>query len=325
MTLQRMLRKSSAVNNMANTLHIPVLLEEVLSFVDSKKSYVVLDMTLGRGGHAEEILKKIPSNSHYYGVDRDRQAIEYCQQNLKTDRNIELCLIRTNFSKAVDIVREYGEKGADFILMDIGVSSPQFDDPSRGFSYRFDSKLDMRMNRDDLISCYDIINSYTEEELVKIFSEYGQCHNARRVSKEIVEKRKEKKIETTFELVDIIKDVLPKKELNAEGHPCKQYFLALRYAVNNELDELKKGVEKAVNFLNKNGRLAVISFNFLEDKIVKNTFSPYISKKKVDKYKREEKEDTFHYLTKKPIVALDEEIKRNPRSRSAIMRVIERS
>ena len=209
--------------------------------------------------------------------------------------------------------------------MDIGVSSPQFDDPSRGFSYRFDSKLDMRMNRDDLISCYDIINSYTEEELVKIFSEYGQCHNARRVSKEIVEKRKEKKIETTFELVDIIKNVLPKKELNAEGHPCKQYFLALRYAVNNELDELKKGVEKAVNFLNKNGRLAVISFNFLEDKIVKNTLSPYISKKKVDKYKREEKEDTFHYLTKKPIVALDEEIKRNPRSRSAIMRVIERS
>ena len=301
--------------------HIPVLLEEVLSYVDVNDK-VLIDMTLGRGGHTEKILSKVSKDCRYYAVDRDINAIDYCKEKFK-DKKIEY--IHSNFSKAIDKIKESNEKSADFILFDIGVSSPQFDDPERGFSYRYDSKLDMRMNQDDKLTCYDVINTYSEEELVDIFSKYGQCHNAKRVASNITTRRKEKPIETTLQLVDIIKEVLPKKELNSVGHPCKQYFLALRYEVNDELKELEVGLKKAIEFLSDQGRLVVISFNFLEDKITKSIMNNYITNKKIDKYKKDEIEfPIYRYLTKKPILANEKELEENNRSKSAIMRVIER-
>lgn len=303
--------------------HVPVLLNEVLSFVKDDDNQVVVDMTLGRGGHASYILKKIGENSSYYGIDRDSDAISYCNEHLKSDTS-RIKLIHSNFSNAIKEVKNY-EKDASLILFDIGVSSPQFDDPERGFSYRFDSKLDMRMNKDDKVTASYIINNYSEEELVNIFSSYGQCHNSKRVAANILLRRKEKPIETTFQLVDVIKEVLPKKELNSKGHPCKQYFLALRYVVNNELQELEKALKEAIEFLKIGGRLIIISFNYLEDKIVKNIFSTYIVKKKIDKYKvNEEDEHYYLYLNKKPIIANLDELKINNRAKSAIMRVIER-
>lgn len=303
--------------------HVPVLLNEVLSFVKDDDNQVVVDMTLGRGGHASYILKKIGENSSYYGIDRDSDAISYCNEHLKSD-TCRIKLIHSNFSNAIKEVKNY-EKDASLILFDIGVSSPQFDDPERGFSYRFDSKLDMRMNKDDKVTASYIINNYSEEELVNIFSSYGQCHNSKRVAANILLRRKEKPIETTFQLVDVIKEVLPKKELNSKGHPCKQYFLALRYAVNNELQELEKALKEAIEFLKIGGRLIIISFNYLEDKIVKNIFSDYIVKKKIDKYKvNKEDEHYYLYLNKKPIIANLDELKINNRAKSAIMRVIER-
>lgn len=303
--------------------HVPVLLSEVLSFVKEDEKQVVVDMTLGRGGHASYILKKIGKNSSYYGIDRDIEAINYCNEHLKSD-TCKIKLIHSNFSNAIKEVKNY-EKKASLILFDIGVSSPQFDDPERGFSYRFDSKLDMRMNKDDKVTASYIINNYSEEELVNIFSSYGQCHNSKRVASNIVLKRKEKPIETTFQLVDVIKEVLPLKELNIKGHPCKQYFLALRYAVNNELQELEKALKEAIEFLSIGGRLIIISFNYLEDKIVKNIFSNYIVKKKIDKYKVNKEEEHYYlYLNKTPIIANLDELKVNNRAKSAIMRVIER-
>lgn len=319
-----MLKNLLVVTSMSEfNLHKPVLLNEVLSFVKSDDNQVVVDMTLGRAGHAKEICKKIGKGSKYYGIDRDNDAINYCKDNFKSDK-VKITLIHSNFSSAIKEVKKFNETSASFILLDIGVSSPQFDDPTRGFSYRYDSPLDMRMNQDDKLSAYDVINHYSEEDLVYIFSNYGQCHNAKRVSKNIILRRKEKPIKTTFELVDVIKEVLPSSELKAVGHPAKQYFLALRYEVNQELKELETGLKEAIEFLSKNGRLASISFNFLEDKIVKNVMSSYVSKIKKDKYKQNDEEDSYSLLTKKPITATEEELETNNRAKSAIMRIIER-
>lgn len=302
--------------------HQPVLLNEVLSFVKTDNNQVIVDMTLGRFGHGSNIVKKIGSGSRYYGIDRDNDAINYCNEHYHDDK-VKLRFIHSNFSRGIEEVKKYGEKEADFILFDIGVSSPQFDNPERGFSYRFDSPLDMRMNQDDKLTCYDVVNNYSENQLVEIFSKYGQCHNAKRVANNIVNRRKEKPIKTTLQLVDIIKEVLPAKELNGIGHPCKQYFLALRYEVNKELYELEIGLKEAILFLKKEGRLACISFNFLEDKIVKNIINEFTKGEKKDKYKKVETTDYIN-LTKKPITAGEEELKANNRAKSAILRIIER-
>lgn len=300
------------------------MLNEVLSFVpDRKLTYV--DLTLGRGGHASEILARIKRGSHFYGVDRDPDALDYSRGFLSSYQSkADLHFLHTDFASATDKLSQVID-GADFILLDIGVSSPQFDDPSRGFSYRYDAPLDMRMDPSDTLTAEMIVNTYPEKELIRVFRDLGECKVYYPVVKKIEEIRKNHVIRTTFELVDIIKSSLPARELRKEGHPAKQFFLGLRYEVNNEMGELKIGLPKAIDFLKPGGRLVIITFNSEEDKIAKDTFRRYAKSSHVDKYSQEEETCTYQSLTKKPLVPSESEIALNPRAKSAILRAIERS
>ena len=305
--------------------HKPVLLEEVLSFVEKNRKMTYVDMTLGRGGHASHILSKIRKGSTFYGIDRDEDALSYCRGFLASYQNkVDLHYIHAEFKDATEILREKID-GADLILMDIGVSSPQFDDPNRGFSYRFDAPLDMRMNQEDSLTAKIILNTYPEKELIRVFKDLGECEGYYPVVKKILQRREEKEIETTFELVDIIKASLPNRLLRKEGHPAKQFFLGLRYEVNGEIDQLRKGLKDAIEFLNPKGRLIIISFNSEEDRIVKDTFKKYTSNVHKDKYKTGEKEDGYTILTKKPILPTAEEVNLNSRSKPSILRALERN
>lgn len=306
--------------------HIPVMMKEVLSFVkEEKQTYV--DMTLGRGGHADRIIEKIGKDSLFYGVDRDQEAIEYSKCVLhKWDKKASLHYLKSDFKNAPDALRKSGLNGADFILMDIGVSSPQFDDPNRGFSYRYDSPLDMRMDQSQGKTARDIINTADEKELIHIFRDLGQCHIYYPVVRKILNARDSHPIETTFDLVDIIKSSLPERELRKQGHPAKQFFLGLRYEVNGEIDELKVGLKNALEFLNSKGRLVIICFNSEEDRIVKETFKKASVTETGDKYHPlvNVKESQYRILTKKPLTPTEEEVKENNRSKPSILRAIER-
>lgn len=305
--------------------HIPVMLDEVLSFVPSGKKMTYLDMTLGRAGHASNIMKRMGKGSTFIGVDRDNDALQYCEHFLTPyAKTVKQYFLHSTFAECVETLKKSGFDGADFILMDIGVSSPQFDDPSRGFSYRYDAPLDMRMDQKDSLTAADIINRYDEEKLCHVFRDLGQCKIYYPVVKKILKVREEKRIETTFELVDIIKSSLPTKELRKEGHPAKQFFLGLRYEVNGEMDQLQKGLRQAIEFLYPKGRLVIISFNSEEDKIVKDTFKEYVVEKHVDKYKADVETGGYIALTKKPLLPTKEEIEGNNRSKPSILRAIER-
>ena len=199
--------------------HNPVLANEVVSLLPEKKKITYLDRTLGRGGHASLILKKLQKGSAFYGIDRDRDAIDYCKDFLKPfSQKVRLNFLHSDFASSISKLRERKVLGADFILMDIGVSSPQFDDPSRGFSYRYDAPLDRRRDQEQKLTAKSIVNGYSEKELCRVFGELGQCHIYYPVVKAIRTKREIKPVETTFELVDIIKANLPQKELRKEGH-----------------------------------------------------------------------------------------------------------
>ncbi len=305
--------------------HIPVMLEEVLSFVPKNKKMTYVDMTLGRGGHAFQILKRMRRGSSFYGVDRDEDALNYCTGFLASFKDkTDLHFIHAEFKDATDYIKN-SIPGADFILMDIGVSSPQFDDPSRGFSYRFDAPLDMRMNQDDSLTAKIILNTYPEKELIRVFRDLGECEGYYPVVKRILQEREEKEIETTFQLVDLIKESLPSKFLKKEGHPAKQFFLGLRYEVNGEIEQLQMGLKKAIEFLNPEGRLVIISFNSEEDRIVKETFKQYAKSSHRDKYKKESSDCHYTILTKKPLLPTEEELERNSRSKASILRALERN
>lgn len=308
--------------------HTPVMLEEVLSFVPHKKLTYV-DLTLGRGGHASHVLSLLKKGSQFYGVDKDENAIEYCKTFLKPYEKVAtINFVHSPYSKAIPLLKDKGVKGADFILMDIGVSSPQFDDPDRGFSYRFDAPLDMRMDQNDnSLTAKDIVNGYSEKDLCRVFRDLGEAKDYYPVVRKILAKREEKPIETTFELVDIIKEALPRYDLKKKGHPAKQFFLGLRYEVNHEIDELSQGLEEAINFLNPKGRLVIISFNSEEDRIVKNIFKKFTIAKKTDKYLpvlTKGEEAGYVALTKKPLVPTEKEIQENNRSKPSILRALER-
>ncbi|MFA6829538.1 MAG: 16S rRNA (cytosine(1402)-N(4))-methyltransferase RsmH [Bacilli bacterium] len=307
--------------------HKPVMLKEVLSFVDTKRPITYVDMTLGRAGHAQEILSIAKKQSKFIGVDKDLKALEFSKNVLsRFEKKAELNYLHAPYSKAVEAIKNTGVKGADFILMDIGVSSPQFDDPSRGFSYRFDAPLDMRMDQTQNTTARDIVNTASEKELVHIFRDLGECSIYYPVVKRILAERESNPIETTFQLVDIIKQSLPAKELRKAGHPAKQFFLGLRYEVNGEINELREGLVAGIEFLNPHGRLVIISFNSEEDKIVKETFKKYVSVQKSDKYHPllNEKEPSYIALTKKPLVPSEDQIEDNNRSKPSILRAIER-
>lgn len=305
--------------------HIPVLLNEVLSFIDKdKKGQVVVDMTLGRAGHSINIMNMLDKSSILYGCDRDESALTYSKIRLSSIKQKHY-FIHNVFSKDIESLKELGVKGADFILMDIGVSSPQFDDPNRGFSYRYDAPLDMRMDTTQTLTAKEVVNTYSQEELKRILFEYGGEKFAGPISKRIVIERQVKPIETTFELVDVIKKALPERMLHKKGHPAKQTFMALRYEVNDERNELEKGLNDAIQFLNVGGKLLVISFNSDEDEMVRNTFLSYAPKVTFNRnLPLPDINAPYSILTKKGLTPSSKELEENPRSASAKLRVIER-
>ena len=305
--------------------HKSVLLDECIENLNIRKDCVYVDGTLGGGGHSYHILKALNGTGMLIGIDRDTDALIAASEKLKEFSNFKT--VHDNHANIKNILEELGLSGVDGILLDLGVSSYQLDEADRGFSYMHDAKLDMRMNREDELSAYEVVNNYSEEKLFRIFVDYGEEKFSRSIARKICQKRIEKPIETTFELVDIIKSAMPSKALNEKQHPAKRVFQAIRIEVNQELEKLKQAVEDSILSLNDGGRLCIITFHSLEDKIVKHAYEEMEGRCTcppnfpvcVCGYKSYGK-----IINKKPITSSDEELEENPRARSAKLRVFER-
>ena len=312
---------------MKSNEHKPILLNEVIEGLDIKSDGVYLDLTLGRAGHSKEILKRLSLNGLLIGIDQDEEAISYSRVELSKISN-RYKIVKSNFSNIKNILSDLNISTLDGALFDLGVSSPQFDEDYRGFSYRFNNKLDMRMDLSSSLTAYDVVNTYSFKELLRVFKEYGEDKYSYNIAKNIVKERDIKPIVTTFDLVDIIKRSKPLKELNKVGHPAKQIFQAIRIEVNNELNVLKKALEDVINSLNINGRVCVITFHSLEDRIVKNLFKKYsvVEGNRINDFRKAKdiEEANFIEVNKKVIVASEEEIINNPRSKSAKLRILKR-
>ncbi len=304
-------------------IHYSVLLEESIDSLEIDPNGVYVDATLGMGGHSEKILEQL-DKGHLYSFDQDESAIKIAKKRLSQYSNFTI--IKSNFSNLKSELEKLNVNKIDGIIYDLGVSSLQFDEDSRGFSYRFDAKLDMRMNLDDKISAYEVINNYSFEELRDVFYKYGEEKFSPQIARKICEKRELKNIETTFELVDIIKSSLTQKRLKQKGHPAKKVFQALRIEVNKELNVLKQSLEQAVEILNINGRIAVISFQSLEDKVVKSYFKKLME---VDVPKEivivpDHLKPILEKVTRKNIKPSEKELSENHRSHSAQLRVVKK-
>ncbi len=303
--------------------HIPVLLNETIQGLNIKESGTYVDLTVGRGGHSSEILARL-KDGRLICVDQDEEAIVASTARLSKISN-KFEMVRANFSELETILANLGIQEVDGILMDLGVSSPQFDKGERGFSYKEDARLDMRMDQRQDLTAYQIINNYGLEDLTKIFQIYGEEKYSYSIAKNIIKAREAKPIETTLELVEIIKRSKPMKELKKVGHPAKQVFQALRIAVNDELNVLEKALTAALKHLKPGGRLAVITFHSGEDRIVKNYFKEAaISEGNRIDGPMLEKEKEFDLINRKPIVASEAELEMNHRSASAKLRIIAR-
>lgn len=306
--------------------HYSVLLQESIDNLAIHSDGIYVDGTLGRGGHSAEILARIPQG-HLYAFDRDASAIEESRERLAQIGN-NVTLIHSNFSNLKRELTARGVTGIDGMVLDLGVSSPQFDEAQRGFSYRFDAPLDMRMDQSQKLSAYQVVNEWEYQELVRIFFQFGEESFAKQIARKIEKAREVKPIETTFALVDVIKSALPAKVLNKKGHPAKKVFQAIRIAVNDELGELQLVLRDALELLHVGGRLCVISFQSLEDRIVKDTFSSCSKPKQYDKripiLPQDMEAAPYRLLNKKPITATEEELRGNMRSHSAKLRCIER-
>ncbi len=302
--------------------HIPVLLKETIDMLVINKHGVYLDCTLGGGGHARKILESIEPDGYVLGIDRDKQAIDYASNELSSFKNFKGENI--NFARINELEQIVFGMQFDGILLDLGVSSKQIDDPERGFMYSEDGELDMRMDHAQGISACDIINSYGPAELVDIFFKYGEERNSRKIAEKIVQYRDKKKIRTTGELADIIGSVCSK---NFRIKTLSRIFQALRIEVNKELDELQTVLDFSMNILKPNGRVAVISYHSLEDRIVKQFINEYSTGCNCPKEFPKcvcDKKPIIRSITKKPICASEEEIKANSRSRSAKLRIFEK-
>lgn len=303
--------------------HVPVLLNECIEGLKIKENGIYIDATLGRGGHSSEILKRA-GKGFLYCFDQDQQAIDESRERLSSIGN-NFCIFHANFSEMRECLGEIGVRSANGILFDLGVSSAQFDDAERGFSYRFDARLDMRMNRESNLTAFNVVNRYSLSDLTRIFREYGEERYAYPIASKIVKYRENKEIETTLQLVEIVKSALPPKALSQKGHPAKQVFQAIRIEVNGELNALKKGLVSAIEMLRPGGRICVITFNSLEDRIVKNLFKSYTFEGEGSRVLPSEKKVAdYRLVNRKIIVPSREEEERNPRSRSAKLRMMER-
>lgn len=303
--------------------HITVLLEEGIEGLNIKPDGIYVDATLGGGGHSSLILSKL-TTGHLYAFDQDDFAINKAKEGLNAISN-NFTIIKANF---VELEKELALRGVlaiDGIIYDLGVSSFQFDDPERGFSYRYDAYLDMRMDQSAKLTAYEIVNHYPLEEIASYFSKYGEEPNAYLIAKSICKAREIKPIETTFDLVEVIKNCLPQKVLNKKGHPAKQVFQALRIAVNDELQVFEKSLLQAIKITKIGGRIAVISFHSLEDRIAKHTFKEY-SEIKVPKNLPVVVKDLapLKLITRHPILPSEEELANNNRAHSAKLRVAEK-
>jgi 16S rRNA (cytosine1402-N4)-methyltransferase len=308
-----------------NFKHEAVLLDESIKYLNIKSDGIYFDGTLGRGGHSSEILKNLSEKGRLIAVDRDIKAVEEVKKKMSSHKNF--IIKHANFINFDNVLKELSIEKVDGMLFDLGVSSPQIDNAKRGFSYQKDGPLDMRMNRNQKLTAADIVNNYSQKEIENIISDYGEENWAARIAEFIVRRRKDKKIETTSELVDIIKAAVPKGARRKGGHPARRTFQALRIATNDELDQLKILINKAVKFLNPGGRIVIISFHSLEDRIVKHTFRklaedcvcpPDFPICVCDK------KSELKIITKSPVQANKSEIEENPRSRSAKLRAGEK-
>ena len=311
------------MEKIGNDYHIPVLYYETLDNLVVNPDGIYIDCTLGGGSHSEGILERLSDKGLLISIDQDTNAIEYSKKRLEKFGS-KWKVFKGNFENIDTIAYMAGVDKVDGILMDIGVSSKQLDDPDRGFSYRYDVKLDMRMNTEQKISAYDVVNTYSEEQLSKIIFEYGEERHARKIAKLIVEERKSSPIEKTSDLIALIKRAYPER---ASKHPAKKTFQAIRIEVNRELEVLENAMSKAVELLKVGGRLAIITFHSLEDRIVKNTFKDLATACKCPKdipicvcggVKK------FEIITKKPIIPIDDELKNNNRAHSSKLRILER-
>ena len=303
--------------------HKPVLFDEVMENIISEGDAVYVDCTLGGGGHTEGMLERSSTESKVIGIDQDKEAINFAKERLKKYEN-KIEIFQDNFRNLDTVIYLAGHNKVDRILMDIGVSSNQLDNLERGFSYRYDAKLDMRMDINLKISAYEVVNDFSEKEIADIIYKYGEEPKSRKIAKNIVEYRKNKKIETTLELSEIIIKSIGK---SMKKHPSKRTFQAIRIFVNKELEVLEEALDKAVNLLNNNGKLLVITFHSLEDRMVKEKFREYenpctcppeipvcvCNKKSLGKV-----------ITKKPIIAKESELNENNRAHSAKLRIFER-
>ena len=302
-------------------IHKSVLLNEAIENLHLKEDGIYVDATLGGAGHSKEILKRIPKG-HLYGFDQDDYALDRSKKVL-SEVGSNFTLIKSNFTNLKEELNKLGVTKIDGILYDLGVSSFQFDIPERGFSYNYDAKLDMRMDTSKSFSAYNIINEYDEKSLSDVFFKYSEEPFSRPIAKKICEARKNKPIETTFELVDVIKSALPQKVLNKKGHPAKRVFQALRIEVNDELKVFENSLKQAFDLMNTDGYIVVITFHSLEDRICKTMFKEAST---VDVPEglpiMPVTEAPFELITRHPITSSDEELDYNNRAHSAKMRVL---
>lgn len=313
---------------MAEFKHITVLLNEAVDGLNIKPDGTYVDCTLGGGGHSGLILSKLSGNGKLYSFDQDITAINFNKDKFKEENELgKINFIKSNFRNISEELNKRNISGVDGILYDLGVSSPQFDNADRGFSYNYDAPLDMRMDQSQSLTARDVVNDWSYEQLVKIFFRYGEEKFAKSIARRIEKVRQQTPIETTGQLVDLIKEAIPAKARRKGGHPAKKTFQAIRIAVNDELGALEESLEQALDLLNPGGRISVITFQSLEDRLVKVMFKQKTSLPELppglpvipDSQKVE-----YKLITRKPIVPGEDEITHNNRAHSAKLRIIEK-
>ncbi|WP_093625628.1 16S rRNA (cytosine(1402)-N(4))-methyltransferase RsmH [Limosilactobacillus gorillae] len=313
---------------MAEFNHVTVLLHEAVAGLAIKPEGVYVDATLGGGGHSGLILSHLTSG-HLYSFDQDETAIRFNQEHLKEALDSDkLTLIQSNFRNLREALLKQGVTRIDGIVYDLGVSSPQFDDAKRGFSYQHDAPLDMRMNQGQSLSAYQVVNEWSYQELVRILYRYGEEKFAKQIARSIERHRQKQPIETTFELTEIVKEAIPAAARRHGGHPAKKTFQAIRIAVNDELGALEASLEQALSLLKIGGRISVITFQSLEDRLVKAMFKERTTLPELPPglpVIPQDAQPDFKLINKKPILPTEEELAQNHRAHSAKLRVIERT
>jgi 16S rRNA (cytosine1402-N4)-methyltransferase len=306
--------------------HVPVMLEEVLEELDAKPGDVVCDCTLGGAGHTVELAKRIAPDGLSIGIDQDDAALAAATERIEREvPAAEHLFLKGNFGDLDDLLVQAEIPEVDCFLFDLGVSSPQLDLTERGFSYREDAPLDMRMDPgNNTLTAAEVVNTYNEADLARVLRAYGDERHAGRIAREIVRRREKQPIETTLQLVDVVKAAIPARDRRHGGHPARKTFQALRIEVNHELDSLERGLEAAIRWAAPGGRICVISYHSLEDRIVKHLFDEF-SQNRVDPpdipIPSSEHVPILEVKTRRPMLPGDEEVERNPRARSAKMRV----